>query len=215
MTTSTELHYAPKPPLLRRTRVRAAFAFAAIVALASAGLLWGKPAWAKVQLLYWQARCMSHIAPQDRVVAAPRQPGQVPAAWARFYKIANSSSFLSRGTVFLHERRSQAGARRLVALDLAEANSCVGGGLRMVSRVFVPASAFSSPREIIDWVGWNEAPVMPNATFFAGQPDPEDSSHFVIRYAMAGKEHVMDGWLTDDDKVLLEHRGPPVALVTP
>jgi hypothetical protein len=32
---------------------------------------------------------------------------------------------------------------------------------------------------------------------------------------MAGRRHTMDGWLTDDDRVILEERKPELASLTP
>ena len=34
--------------------------------------------------------------------------------------------------------------------------------------------------------------------FFAGQPDPDDASHFTIRYQADGREGIIDGWMKDD-----------------
>ena len=34
--------------------------------------------------------------------------------------------------------------------------------------------------------------------FFAGQPDPNDPTHFTIRYQIDGRDGVIDGWLKDD-----------------
>lgn len=216
MTTSTELHYAPKPPLLRRTRVRAAITSAVVVAIASAALTWGKPAWQKVQMVYWQGQCMRHLAPPDRVVARSDIPAYVPQQWARFYQLLTSNGFQSAGTIFLHERTSPGGNRRLVVIDATAPNLCTGGARGIVRRVVVPASFLSKPREIIDLVALNDGPCFPwNTTFYAAQPDPDDPSHLVIEYEVAGQKQVMDGWLTDDDEVLLEHRAPPIALVTP
>ena len=45
---------------------------------------------------------------------------------------------------------------------------------------------------------------------FAGQPDPADPAHFTIRYELDDQPHVIDGWLRDDDTVLLAWR-PQVA----
>jgi hypothetical protein len=41
---------------------------------------------------------------------------------------------------------------------------------------------------------------------YAGQLDPEDASHFTIDYEARGRRHTIDGWLRDDETVLLEER---------
>ena len=159
---------------------------------------------------------MRHLAPPDRVVTRFDIPAYIPKQWARFYQLLTSNSFQSAGTIFLHERTSPGGNRRLVAIDATAPNLCTGGARGIIRRVIVPASFLSKPREIIDLVAIHDGPYLPsNTTFFASQPDLHDPSHLVIEYEVDRQRHVMDGWLTDDDKVLLEHRAPPVALVTP
>jgi hypothetical protein len=49
---------------------------------------------------------------------------------------------------------------------------------------------------------------------FSGQPDPNDPSHFTIRYQMWGKEDVLDGRLGDDDQVTLTPRHLPTEPAT-
>jgi hypothetical protein len=44
---------------------------------------------------------------------------------------------------------------------------------------------------------------------YAGQPDPNDPSHFTIRYQMWGKEDILDGRLGNDDQVTLTPRNRP------
>jgi hypothetical protein len=34
--------------------------------------------------------------------------------------------------------------------------------------------------------------------FFAGQPDPDDATHFTLHYQVDGRDGVIDGWLKDD-----------------
>jgi hypothetical protein len=62
---------------------------------------------------------------------------------------------------------------------------------------------------------------MPAATFggsqafavdrlFAGQPDPNDASHFTIAYECDGQKGTIDGWLMNDDSVKLEVRDGPL-----
>jgi hypothetical protein len=41
---------------------------------------------------------------------------------------------------------------------------------------------------------------------FAGQPDPQDPSHFTIRYQIDGKEGVIDGRLSDGDRLMFTPR---------
>ena len=40
----------------------------------------------------------------------------------------------------------------------------------------------------------------------AGQPDPADASHFTIGYEINRKPYLVDGWLRDDDTIVLTER---------
>ena len=48
--------------------------------------------------------------------------------------------------------------------------------------------------------------------FFAGQPDPNDASHFSIDYEVEGEKGTIDGWLQDNDTVKMEVRDGPAKL---
>ena len=49
-----------------------------------------------------------------------------------------------------------------------------------------------------------------NLRVFAGQPDPQDPSHFTVEYEVGGVKNVIDGWLTDDDYLRILPRGGTV-----
>jgi hypothetical protein len=49
-----------------------------------------------------------------------------------------------------------------------------------------------------------------NLRVFAGQPDPQDPSHFTVEYEIDGVKEVIDGWLTDDDFLRVVPRGGKV-----
>jgi hypothetical protein len=111
----------------------------------------------------------------------------------------------------LHERTSPDGKTRLVAVNLHSAG-CFGERT-MIARVFVPASLFSQPREVIGAGGSRS--VTGTAKVYSATCDSSDPSHFVITYEDARQRCVLDGWLTDDDRVVLEERRSPLAAVTP
>jgi hypothetical protein len=45
--------------------------------------------------------------------------------------------------------------------------------------------------------------------FFAGQPEPDDESHFTIRYETTEGSGTIDGWLMPDDSVKFQIRDGP------
>jgi hypothetical protein len=191
--------------------MRAAIASSLLVALALSIVLWGQPLWGKVQLLYWQARCMKYRMPEGTIASSSNRPTAVAAEWTNFYRHAGGSAVPSEGTVFLHERTSANGKRRLVAINVYDFG-CFGQR-GMVTRVFVPASLFARGREVASSAGGRLVDF--DDVLYSGTPDPYDASHFVINYVAGEKTRVIDGWLTNDDRVLLEERQPPVACLTP
>jgi hypothetical protein len=56
--------------------------------------------------------------------------------------------------------------------------------------------------------GWPKHP--PKMRMYAGQIDPNDASHFTIRYEIWGQSDVLDGYLDDKDQVTLKPRQLPV-----
>jgi hypothetical protein len=149
----------------------------------------------------------------------------VPVCWVRLTALspeirsfAPGPTRAGRGAiVFLHERTSPAGHRRLV---------CV--------RYFPPADSFTAT--FIDGFDveclavhpatWSTGPITipginafdvisgfprrpPNVRVYAGQVDPDDPSHFTVRYQMWGREDTLDGRLDDAGRVTLTPRNPP------
>jgi hypothetical protein len=55
--------------------------------------------------------------------------------------------------------------------------------------------------------GWPRIP--PNFRIYAGQPDPQNTAHFTIRYEMWGQSDTLDGYLDDQDNVTLTARHRP------
>jgi hypothetical protein len=55
----------------------------------------------------------------------------------------------------------------------------------------------------------------PNLRIYAGQPDPNDPSHFTFDYEQWGQRDTVDGWLEADDSVTLKPRPPPTPPTPP
>jgi hypothetical protein len=55
----------------------------------------------------------------------------------------------------------------------------------------------------------NDLRLPAQATIFAGQPDPNDPTHFTIDYAFNGQRNTIDGWVLNDGGVKLEPRRQP------
>jgi hypothetical protein len=77
--------------------------------------------------------------------------------------------------------------------------------------VVVPGTFRAPPRERFpSQRGYAALPITIDATypfrFFAGQADPENSTHFTIPFERDGRRGMVDGWLRDDESVKLEIR---------
>jgi hypothetical protein len=183
------------------------------------GIAWrvAPRAWRQAQLLYWQNKCMNYTAPADRIAYSSDEPITFVAdEWSKFYALLSPPGMRSRGTVFLHERVAPNGNRRLVAVDAIEFADPVFQAVFPSARVIIPGDTVRAPREALSTTFTPNFVQDLDGVIYAGQPDPTDPSHFTIRCVENGAEQVVDGWLRDDDSLLLERRlTPPPASSQP
>jgi hypothetical protein len=191
---------------------------------------WGRPIWESAVLRYHRYQCLHYSAPSGRVICIETTgaAGQVPTLARCDFEPAATSAIPVPGVtlreppsieplLFMHERRTRSGHRSLVLV-----------------RRTTPAirDSIDLPVSYVLWtvdldgrhIDWNVAiEVLPHPfspekdsahlKFFAGQPDPNDESHFTIRYEVDGRTGIIDGVLRDDAddpsdvRVELEDRG--------
>jgi hypothetical protein len=145
------------------------------------------------------------------VLVPPFPTGRVPSDWKSpaFYHPRFLDELVSTkpdGTLFVHARHNPAGEMRLVLVRLIYRDA---GGLpiginpdvllQIRSEVLTPASwrpgsklhkpASASTSQHFE-VSQND-----NLKFYAGQPDPNDATHFTIDYSLAGQRGVIDGYV--------------------
>ena len=151
---------------------------------------------------------------------------QFPRCWQRFSALSPIRNVWSVGPLgtgsgailFLHERTSSAGNRRLVCLRYyAETYSFTPSFINAYNcdtQVYTPAewttpSSAANQSMSVDVIsGFPRHP--PRVRIYAGQIDPSDAAHFTIRYEMWGKSDILDGRLNNDDSVTLNPRHPPL-----
>ena len=158
--------------------------------------------------------CCSKNAYVTHSSGAATAAAYVPQCWRKFcsqWKVG-----LPSGVIFLHERVSPAGRRRLVCLvyhplwsihqtRFVEVDSCT-------SIVLIPATTTKPPVYVSQgmFAYSGPGPAYPAGSLrtraYAGQVDPVDASHFTVRYEMSGTSHILDGWLRDNDHVELKPR---------
>jgi hypothetical protein len=231
------LHYSRTPD--RRRRVRwAVFALLGWVSIMAA-ITWGLPLARHVRRLSLQQKCLGYSPFTDMVVYSddpaemkellaagggytdwPPLSGRTdavihePKVWQDYQPYLRGG-----GVAFLHRLTSPGGNARMVAIEVTPYAASHGGKrvantVQFAAQVIVPATLRADARQIqlrsnvsplYAWVD-----VRDRFRLLAGQPDAADASHFTIDYTINGSPGTIDGWLKDDDTVVLVPRGVAV-----
>jgi hypothetical protein len=228
------LEYAPRLPMRWRKLVRRLALVLVLLAASGAGWRWGPQQWRRMQEYRRQRKCMTYTAAPERIVyeedpkcAENLLSGNLEyrrgralnggAAVAMFVPAwlpadPNASGF-HEALLFMHERTSPAGKRRLVKVwcdpSWEPAESMPGYFHWEIEQPVSPwawASAEDVPLEEL-LTAIEEIPTgrlssppeqISHIRFFAGQADPADFSHFSIKYELNDAAGMIDGWLTDE-----------------
>ena len=228
---ATPLQYAPRPPALRNPRLRRYALLLVIGAIVVMTLLRAPRIVNYVLLLRHQRACMAYIAPPTQVILEtdPIEAKKllaadsgydtnsqatlaylIPPQWLA-YHTPIGGSFQTSGTVFLHERTSRTNVRCLVAVDVNLIPLAPRQVASLGARIIRPGSVLRGPRTGQSVTRGDGAQISfdrdaQRLTIFAGQPDPNDSSHFTIDYELDGAHITLDGWLEDEQTVKIEIR---------
>jgi hypothetical protein len=202
----------------------------AVVLFAASAYWWGPPLWLRVQVLYLQSRCADYEMPAGTVIASRPPVGiqsvsttqstaanqavwfpptpQVPPQWSRLYSLLSPPGLNSDGTVFLHMLRRPNGQRVLVAADFLKGQ----WSYDLQVRAFWPTRGINLPYALpSSGGGFHPDRQGQGFTIYAGQADPADPTHFIVKYRVGNLEYVIDGWVRDTF-IDLEHRYPPTQL---
>jgi hypothetical protein len=176
-------------------------------------LLWFPFLIEKTVRIISQRQCLNHTAPPSTVafdldaglniVARPRPPC--------LDRLVRSSHVgpIDGSVLFLHERHVPGGPKRLIAITpgrferdsletrVAELWTFRYMYFRSINRVNL------SPIDGMQSL-W-QAPFR----IFEGQPDSAGPTHFTIEFESGRKHGTIDGWLKNDEYVVLEVRQPP------
>jgi hypothetical protein len=176
---------------------------------------WASPIWRRARILYWQRQCLNYELARGTVVYQTNSTNTqvvrsvVAQPWRSLYFLLSPPGFRSYGTAFLHERISPSGHHRLIAIDI----NFPGGSqppppdLDYTAREFSPGSFLHDPCELPSGPFlYCNLPTNQPVQFFAGVADPIDPSHFTLEFRARSERRVVDGWLKDDDRVVLELR---------
>jgi hypothetical protein len=162
-----------------------------LLLLTAAATLWVPKAIRNATVNYWYRKCLTYRAPAGQVIMeAGRSLVPPPLSWARYAQVDAHGP----PPAFLHARQNRHGRQRLVTV-LFDSD---GQMWRVESRQSV---LHMGEAAIVD------RDATRHARIFAGQPDPQDLSHFTIPIEFisgprAGQRDVIDGWLLDDGRTV-------------
>jgi hypothetical protein len=250
------LGYGTEPPWHRRRRWRAALVLLVVLMIGVVHRLWPRIApriaflrEQRVHLthqvppgtvLYTQAESLTYEGASAHIGSFVR--GRTMTRWERLPRdFVDESTPITGETaapgtkatgqqydqeLFLHERTSPAGHRRMVEVGLRTAWFHDGVRFQATVRLFEPGT-FMRPRmkavtvanrhhegdgTIPTWHGGifhlYEVPFGHSTTLSAAQPDPKDESAFLIRYVLDGQPGTIRGRLLDDDRVVFDGAPP-------
>lgn len=103
------------------------------------------------------------------------------------------------GSIFCGELTSSTGVERLVLVDGPSPDG------QLTPTALAPRLLGGPPRVV---GGYQRGCMITGdrVRIYAGQTDPADASHFTIEYDKPDGRHLIDGWLAEDDQVLLQER---------
>jgi hypothetical protein len=118
--------------------------------------------------------------------------------------------------LFVHARSTTGGQTALVIIQLKrdrDWDHFVKSGVPLSADAIVvkPFGITGTPQYSSTTLTLGTWPADGSMRFFAGQPDPEDSSRFVIPYQIGDQPGIIDGVLNNDLAVSLTHRTGPLA----
>jgi hypothetical protein len=225
------LDYGSPPPIHQRRSMRRWAIIAAVILSGLWAWSYGPSAWRNLKIDYYLRQCSAYTAPANQIVyqenaavTAARYPkgfvpvGQqqpvvslsiTPQPWTDYCSALGGSSL--RGTVlFMHERTSLiTGQKKLVVITFEEWTAFEWQFTDYTESANPYETQSGSPR--YDFHNDDTFRVRPGTlTFYAGQPDPADSSHFTIGYTSEGKTGTIDGWLLSDGTIKIQVRDGPM-----
>jgi hypothetical protein len=143
----------------------------------------------------------NRYVPVDLVDGRVAVAAATPEPWRRFWidrwGRATPTAVGNPAVLFLHGRATPSGTRCLVVIEFALARS--EHGPHLCATLVEAGSLRRNARHHGPFAVFEDADVCPSPRkrFFAGQPDPDDESHFTIDYEIDGTRGTLDGWLSD------------------
>lgn len=220
---ASQLEYAAAPPIYRRKAFRRALLFVGLLVLVICAWVMLPRYWRNGRDALQHRQWMRYTRPPTQVVFEP-DPAKGRALWqpgseyimrpGGYFHVPSVAGF-SEDALFLHGRRRPDGAQRVVWITMGYIRT-TKLELRLQANVLIPAT-LGRP----EWRTQHlpiDAPLPHDGSgklprIYAGQPDPNDESHFTMKYEFDDSlpAGVIHGWLRDNDTVDLEVQEGPLA----
>lgn len=223
-------------PSVRRRQLTVLLALAALV-LGFATWRWGRLLWVQAELRYWQRMCLSYDAPSGQIVYedAIRKPAIVwdhdtpidatPAVqsncpqvlarevrcWDKLALLRGQSAGPQQGILFLHDRCDQSGRHGLVEVQINERSETAFD----LSGVFIqhpgdPSTDLTFGATCFvgaTFIGGHQT--VEKFRIYAGQPDPKNSSRFIIPIELGTRKGVIEGTVVQNVGIDLDLKLDP------
>ena len=106
----------------------------------------------------------------------------------------------AQSSVFMHERRSRSGERHIVGVSAFRASTLLPArAVKTVLAFQFLEHAHASEQFMVAYDALPSSPA--DVRIYAGQPDPDDESHFTIVVSINGERTMLSGRLLDNGSV--------------
>jgi hypothetical protein len=205
------LGYAPPVSGQRKMLLRTALIGALVVAVVLGWKL-APIAWRNVQLYYWQQQCLAIKQPAGAVVFSTdgvQSPWQ--KQWAQFSSLFSPPGPKNADVVYCNELQRPDGTRRWVILSLNTVTFAdLQTGYYVAETVIEPGSLMRPPQLTLRY---RHEMLIASSTsgirVIAGPASTTNHLQLTVEHHKASL--IWDGWLKDDDSVILEPRTTPSA----
>ncbi len=229
-----------KIPWLRRRHIQRRFIGVAVLMGLLGATWLALSAWRQLHTNLVLRRCMKFTAPDDRICfdgdpatsstlvttggeyrneldheARSISPvaAWAPPQWVDLIRCVDPTLATFRFSpplVFMHERKSPDGFRRLVLLRYVGNVTSEGGPTNHVFDFdLIDPSSWPAVKSIRTFQTTVLSMSHPFSRLYFGQPDAADSAHFQFRYQTEEGAGTLDGWLRNDHELSLECRDGP------
>jgi hypothetical protein len=219
VTETPPLDYAQTPSLTRRKAFRRAMIAAGVLAIIICGWVMLPQYWRNALEMMQQRQWMRYTRPSTVIAFEPPGPkaktlfqpgsGYIMRPGGVFHQVGLPG--FPQDALFLHARLRPDGKARIVWATVGYESTGTGIQLRVEGNVLIPGTMFRS--------AWNcprtAGPLIAEAAgqtprIYAGQPDPNDASHFTMQFEFPdGRGGTIHGRLSDDDSIEFQFESGP------